>query len=53
LARSDGNVTGAFLDQAELSGKWLELMREGVAGFARVTAMHDGQRRRISRARFE
>jgi len=34
-------VTGAFLDQAELSGKWLELMREGVPGIARVTAMHD------------
>ena len=41
LARPGGNVTGAFLDQAELSGKWLELVRESVPGLARVTAIHD------------
>jgi len=41
LARPGGNVTGAFLDQAEISGKWLELVREGVPGLARITAIRD------------
>jgi putative ABC transport system substrate-binding protein len=41
LARPGGNVTGAFLDQAELSGKWLELVREGVPGLSRIAAIHD------------
>src|SRR5215470_14757371 len=41
LARPGGNVTGAFLDQAELSGKWLELVREVMPRLARITAIHD------------
>jgi ABC-type uncharacterized transport system substrate-binding protein len=41
LSRPGGNVTGAFLDQAELSGKWLELVREVVRGLSRVVAIHD------------
>jgi putative tryptophan/tyrosine transport system substrate-binding protein len=41
LARPGGNVTGAFLDQAELSGKWLELVREVIPRLARITAIHD------------
>ena len=40
-ARPGGNVTGAFLDQAEISSKWLELVREGVPGLARITAIRD------------
>src|SRR5712664_4389817 len=27
LARPGGNITGTFLDQAEISGKWLELLK--------------------------
>jgi len=41
LARPGGNVTGAFLDQADLSGKWLELVREVIPRLARITAIHD------------
>src|SRR5215467_1926831 len=41
LARPGGNVTGAFLDQADLSGKWLELVRELVPRLVRITALHD------------
>ena len=41
LARPGGNVTGAFLDQADLSGKWLELVREVVPRLVRITAIHD------------
>ena len=41
LARPGGNVTGAFLDQAELSGKWLELVREVIPRLVRITAIHD------------
>ena len=35
LARPGGNVTGAFVDQAELSGKWLELVRETIPRLVR------------------
>jgi len=41
LARPGGNVTGAFLDQAELSGKWLELVSAVIPRLARITAIHD------------
>ena len=41
LARPGGNVTGAFLDQADLSGKWLELVREIIPRLVRITAIHD------------
>jgi ABC-type uncharacterized transport system substrate-binding protein len=30
LARPGGNITGTFLDQAELSGKWLELWSHAI-----------------------
>jgi putative ABC transport system substrate-binding protein len=41
LARPGGNVTGVFLDQAELSGKWLDLIREAVPGLSRVAVLRD------------
>ena len=41
LARPGGNVTGIFLDQADLSGKWLELLKEGVPRMSRVAALWD------------
>ena len=41
LAHPGGNVTGVFLDQAELSGKWLELLREAVPGLSRVAVLRD------------
>jgi putative tryptophan/tyrosine transport system substrate-binding protein len=41
LARPGGNVTGAFVDQAELSGKWLELVKETIPRLVRITAIHD------------
>jgi putative ABC transport system substrate-binding protein len=42
LARPGGNVTGVFLDQAELSGKSLELLREAVPALTRVAVVRDG-----------
>lgn len=41
LARPGGNVTGLFLDFPELSGKWLELIREAVPGLTRVAVLWD------------
>ena len=41
LAHPGGNVTGVFLDQAELSGKWLELLREAVPGLSRVAVLRE------------
>jgi putative tryptophan/tyrosine transport system substrate-binding protein len=41
IARPGANITGAFLDQAELSGKWLELLREAVPALARVAVLWD------------
>jgi ABC-type uncharacterized transport system substrate-binding protein len=41
FARPGGNITGTFLDQAELSGKWLELMKEIVPNLSRVAALWD------------
>src|SRR5215470_11445298 len=36
-----GNLTGVFLDMPELSGKWLELLREVVPGLTRVAVLWD------------
>jgi putative tryptophan/tyrosine transport system substrate-binding protein len=41
LARPGGNVTGLFLDFPELSGKWIELLKELVPRLSRVTVAWD------------
>jgi hypothetical protein len=41
LARPGGNVTGTFLDQASLSGKWLELLKEINPKLSRVAVIWD------------
>lgn len=41
LARPGGNVTGLFLDFPELSGKWIELLREMVPGLSRIAVAWD------------
>jgi putative ABC transport system substrate-binding protein len=41
LAQPGGNLTGVFLDQPELGGKWLELLREAVPEVTRVAALWD------------
>jgi putative ABC transport system substrate-binding protein len=41
LARPGGNVTGLFLDFPELSGKWIELLREAVPKLARAAVLWD------------
>src|SRR5260370_1287800 len=39
LARPGGNLTGFFLDLAELGGKHVELLKEAVPGLSRVAAL--------------
>jgi ABC-type uncharacterized transport system substrate-binding protein len=41
LARPGKNVTGVFLDFPELSGKWIQLLRELVPKLSRVAAVWD------------
>lgn len=41
LARPGGNITGLFLDFPELSGKWIELLREMVPRLVRITVAWD------------
>jgi len=41
LARPGGNITGLFLDQPELAGKWLELLRDAVPNVSRAGAVWD------------
>jgi len=41
LARPGGNVTGLFLDVPELSGKWIELLKEVVPNLARIAVLAD------------
>jgi putative ABC transport system substrate-binding protein len=41
LARPGGNVTGTFLDQAELSGKRLQLLKETIPKLSRVAVFWD------------
>src|SRR5262245_12702532 len=39
LARPGGNVTGIFLDQAEIGGKQLQFLRETMTGLVRVAVL--------------
>ena len=39
--RPGGNVTGLFLDQPSLAGKWLQLLREAVPNIERVALIWD------------
>ncbi|MFN0164739.1 MAG: ABC transporter substrate-binding protein [Burkholderiales bacterium] len=41
LARPGGNITGLFLDQSGMAGKWLQLIREAVPGVQRVVVLWD------------
>lgn len=41
LARPGGNLTGTFLDQADLVGKWLQLLREVNPRLSRVAVVQD------------
>jgi len=41
FARPGGNITGVFLDQAGLSGKWLALLKEAVPKLVRVAVLWD------------
>jgi putative ABC transport system substrate-binding protein len=41
LAQPGGNITGCFLDQASLTGKWLELIGEAVPGTRRIAVLRD------------
>src|SRR3954464_4421181 len=55
FARPGGNVTGIFLDQPELAGKWLQYIKQVVPTDASIAAMWDpgtgpSQRRAIEQA---
>lgn len=41
FARPGGNVTGLFMDQPSLAGKWIELLREAVPSIERVALLWD------------
>jgi putative ABC transport system substrate-binding protein len=41
LAQPGGNLTGFFLDQPEMSGKLLQLLKEGVLGLTKVAVLWD------------
>jgi ABC-type uncharacterized transport system substrate-binding protein len=41
LAQPGGNITGCFLDQPGLTGKWLELIGEAVPGARRTAVLAD------------
>jgi putative tryptophan/tyrosine transport system substrate-binding protein len=41
LARPGGNVTGLFMDQPSLAGKWIDLLREAVPGLQRLAILWD------------
>src|ERR1700680_1086350 len=41
FAHPGGNITGFFLDQPSLTGKWLELIREAVPGVRRIAVLVD------------
>ena len=41
FARPGGNMTGCFLDQPGLTGKWLELIGEAVPGPRRIAVLRD------------
>ncbi len=41
FARPGGNVTGLFLDQPSLAGKWIDLLREAVPDLERLVILWD------------
>ncbi len=41
FARPGGNVTGLFLDQPALAGKWIELLREAAPDLERIALLWD------------
>ena len=41
LRRPGGNITGLFLNHAELAGKWLQLVKEVVPGARRIAVLWD------------
>lgn len=41
FARPGGNVTGLFMDQPSLAGKWIELLREAAPTIVRVALLWD------------
>ena len=41
LAQPGGNITGLFLNQPSLAGKWLELITEAVPGIRRIAVLVD------------
>ncbi|MFN0159580.1 MAG: ABC transporter substrate-binding protein [Burkholderiales bacterium] len=41
LARPGGNITGLFLDQADMAGKWLQLLREVLPAAQRLAVLWD------------
>ena len=41
FARPGGNVTGLFMDQPALAGKWIELLRAAAPGIERVALLWD------------
>lgn len=43
LSRPGGNVTGLFLDQPSLAGKWIDLLREAAPGLERLALVWDVQ----------
>lgn len=53
LSRPTGNVTGLFLDLPELSGKWIELLKEVVPNLAKVAVVADRATGRFFRDELE
>lgn len=41
FAQPGGNITGCFLDQPGVTGKWLELIGEAVPGIRRIAVLRD------------
>ena len=41
FAKPGGNVTGLFMDQPSLAGKWIELLREAAPSINRVALLWD------------
>jgi putative ABC transport system substrate-binding protein len=41
LGRPGGNVTGVFLDQPSIAGKWIDLLREAAPGIERLAILWD------------
>jgi putative tryptophan/tyrosine transport system substrate-binding protein len=41
FARPGGNLTGLFLDQPSLAGKWIDLLREAAPGIERIALLWD------------